>query len=245
MQQNGNTAGKRFSLLSVLLIILVVVFAVGLGAYTLGNTFASTTGLARNTSQQTTSTTTTTVQEHQASESRSRSVANVLLFSQLARPFGHHLQYPIGLALARAFKRRRNSGSPHLCSVVSTALVETMASTTITISEDLKRELLKVAAELQASRREKIEYDDVLRFLVRKATRNLDLFRQAGSSTGQSSQKLRETLRRGRTEDKKRKQRGAKFPKTSAGQHQPRRSYFGTGRGIAPFTSQDEMKAHA
>ena len=81
-----------------------------------------------------------------------------------------------------------------------------MTSTTITISEDLKRELLRVAAQLQASRGEKIDYDDVLRFLVRKATRNLDLFRQATAPTGTSSQELRRELRKGRDEDRKREQ---------------------------------------
>ncbi len=84
--------------------------------------------------------------------------------------------------------------------------METMTTTTITISEDLKRELLRVAAELQASRREKIDYDDVLRFLVRKATRNLDLFHQACSPTGRSSEHLKQALRKGRAEDKKREQ---------------------------------------
>lgn len=81
-----------------------------------------------------------------------------------------------------------------------------MTSTTITISEDLKRELLRVAAQLQAARGEKIDYDDVLRFLVRKATRNLDLFRQACAPTGTSSQELRRELKKGRGEDRKTEQ---------------------------------------
>ncbi len=79
-----------------------------------------------------------------------------------------------------------------------------MTATTITISEDLKRDLLKVAAQLQAQRGEKIDYDDVLRFLVRRATRNLDLFRQACSPTGASSKQLAQQLRKGREEDRKR-----------------------------------------
>jgi hypothetical protein len=81
-----------------------------------------------------------------------------------------------------------------------------MTSTTITISEELKRELLRVAAQLQASRGEKIDYDDVLRFLVRKATRNMDLFRQACSPTGITSEKLSRELKKGRAEDRKREQ---------------------------------------
>ncbi len=82
--------------------------------------------------------------------------------------------------------------------------METMTATTITISEDLKRELLRVGAQLQASRGEKIDYDDVLRFLVRKATRNMDLFHQACSPTGLSSRELARGLRKGRWEDRKR-----------------------------------------
>ncbi len=78
-----------------------------------------------------------------------------------------------------------------------------MTATTITISDDLKRELLKVAAQLQASSGQRVDYDDVLRFLVSKATRNLDLFRQACSPTGVSSAELRKQLRKGRAEDKR------------------------------------------
>ncbi len=84
--------------------------------------------------------------------------------------------------------------------------METMTSTTITISEDLKRELLRVAAKLQASRGEKIDYDDVLRFLVRKATRNMDLFHQACSPTGITSEDLSRGLKKGRAQDRKREQ---------------------------------------
>ncbi len=78
-----------------------------------------------------------------------------------------------------------------------------MTTTRITISDDLKGELLKVAAQLQASSGQKVDYDDVLRFLVSKATRNLDLFRQACSPTRASSAELRKQLRRGREEDKR------------------------------------------
>jgi len=60
-----------------------------------------------------------------------------------------------------------------------------------------------VAAQLQASTGQKVDYDDVLRFLVGKATRNLDLFRQACSPTGVSSARLRKQLRKGREEDKR------------------------------------------
>ena len=78
-----------------------------------------------------------------------------------------------------------------------------MTATTITISDDLKKELLKVAARLQASSGQRVDYDDVLRFLVSKATRNLDLFREACAPTGVSSAQLRKQLRKGREEDKR------------------------------------------
>jgi hypothetical protein len=80
-------------------------------------------------------------------------------------------------------------------------------ATTITISEDLKRELLKVAAQLQSTRGEKIDYDDVLRYLVGKATRNMALFRHATSPTGVSSGKLRQDFSRSREMDRKKEKR--------------------------------------
>ncbi len=79
-----------------------------------------------------------------------------------------------------------------------------MTATTITVSEEVKRELLKVAARLQASKGEKIDYEDVLRYLIQRATRNLDLFHQACSPTGVSSRQLRQQLKKGRREDKER-----------------------------------------
>lgn len=79
-----------------------------------------------------------------------------------------------------------------------------MTATTITISDELKRELLKVAAQLQASRGEKIDYDDVLQFLVRKTTRNMNLFHEACAPTGASSKQLAQELEKARSIDKKR-----------------------------------------
>ncbi len=81
-----------------------------------------------------------------------------------------------------------------------------MTATTIPMSDEVKRELLKAAADLQASTRERIDYDDVLRFLLRKATRKKDVFRQACCPTRRSSNQLKEALRKGRAEDKKREQ---------------------------------------
>jgi len=82
--------------------------------------------------------------------------------------------------------------------------METVTATTITVSEELKRELLKVAAQLQASKGEKIDYEDVLRYLIQRATRNLDLFHQACIPTGVSSRQLRQQLKKGRREDRER-----------------------------------------
>ena len=82
-----------------------------------------------------------------------------------------------------------------------------MTATTITISDDLKRDLLRVAAQLQAASGEKVDYDDVLRYLVSKATRNLALFRLACSPTRVSSNELRKELMKGREEDAKKERR--------------------------------------
>ncbi len=75
--------------------------------------------------------------------------------------------------------------------------------TTINVSDELKRKLLKIAAGLQAARGEKVDYDEVLRYLIKKATRNLALFRQACSPTRVSTLELQKEAKRGREEDRR------------------------------------------
>jgi hypothetical protein len=44
--------------------------------------------------------------------------------------------------------------------------METTSSTTITISERTRQELLRVAGELQAKRGRKVDYEDVIEYLL-------------------------------------------------------------------------------
>ncbi len=57
-----------------------------------------------------------------------------------------------------------------------------MATTTITISQETKAELLKIAAELQGKLKRKISYDDAIKYLlfaVRRDEKNPNLLKQA------------------------------------------------------------------
>ncbi len=65
------------------------------------------------------------------------------------------------------------------------------------------RVCLKCEKVLERKERKEIDDDDVLRFPVRKGTRNLDMLRQAYSPTGRSSEHLKEALKKGRAEEKK------------------------------------------
>jgi len=78
-----------------------------------------------------------------------------------------------------------------------------MNNTTITISDATRRELLKIAAELQAKREKKIDYEDVIEYLIQKSRRNPALFKAATSPKGVSSEELQEALRKGRAEDRR------------------------------------------
>jgi hypothetical protein len=81
--------------------------------------------------------------------------------------------------------------------------METMKMTTITISEKTRSELLKVAAEIQSKTGKKVDYEEAIEYLIRKAQRNLALFRLATESKGVSSDELQRTLREGREEDRR------------------------------------------
>ncbi len=81
--------------------------------------------------------------------------------------------------------------------------MEVMNSTTITISERTRRELLKIGAELQAKREKKIDYEDVIEYLIVKARGNAELFRRATAGTGIGSAELQKALREGREEDRR------------------------------------------
>jgi predicted CopG family antitoxin len=81
--------------------------------------------------------------------------------------------------------------------------METMKMTTITVSEKTRRELLKVAAELQSSRGEKVGYEDAIEWLLLKSRRNSELLRRAMIGSGIPSEEFRKTLREGREEDRR------------------------------------------
>jgi predicted CopG family antitoxin len=78
-----------------------------------------------------------------------------------------------------------------------------MNTTTITISERTRRELLKVAAELQARRGRKTDYEDVIEYLLAKTRRNPDLLRRATSPKGIPISDLHRLLEKGRAEDRR------------------------------------------
>ncbi len=78
-----------------------------------------------------------------------------------------------------------------------------MNSTTITISERTRRELLRIGAELQARRKRKIDYEEVIEYLILRTQRNPDLLRRATSPKGIPVAELQRLLEEGRAEDRR------------------------------------------
>ena len=81
--------------------------------------------------------------------------------------------------------------------------MESMDSTTITISGRTRRELLRVAGELQLKRGKRVDYEDVIEYLLAKSIKDERLVMQAVKPTGRSSAELQEALRQGRSEDRR------------------------------------------
>lgn len=81
--------------------------------------------------------------------------------------------------------------------------MELMKSTTITISDKTRKELLKVAGELQQLRGKKMDYEDVIEYLLQKRGKDERLLRSAVIHTGRTSEEIREALRQGRAEDRR------------------------------------------
>ena len=81
--------------------------------------------------------------------------------------------------------------------------MELMNSTTITISDRTRRELLKVAAELQSKLGKKIDYEDVIEYLLVKTRRNPELLKIATAPKGVPSSELQKLLKEGRSEDRR------------------------------------------
>ena len=84
--------------------------------------------------------------------------------------------------------------------------MESMASTTITISEDTRRELLKMAGELQQKWGKKVDYEDVIGYLLKREGKNETLLRSAVVHTGRTSAEIRDALRQGRAEDRRKEE---------------------------------------
>jgi len=81
-----------------------------------------------------------------------------------------------------------------------------MNSTTITISDRTRRELLKVAGELQQKRGKKVDYEDVIEYLLLRGGKNEALLRAASVPTGRTSEEIQAALRQGRAEDRRKEE---------------------------------------
>jgi hypothetical protein len=77
-------------------------------------------------------------------------------------------------------------------------------TTTISISDDSRKRLLKVAAELQARTGEKADYEEAIRYLLSRVGRDEQLFKQACAPVDLGRSNVRDELRKGRAEDRKR-----------------------------------------
>lgn len=64
--------------------------------------------------------------------------------------------------------------------------------------------MLRVAAELQASLAERVEYDRVIRYLLSRAKRSEKLLREACTPVKVARAELRKELLKGRAEDRRR-----------------------------------------
>jgi hypothetical protein len=82
-----------------------------------------------------------------------------------------------------------------------------MGSTTITVSESLRAELVKCAAELQLKLGRKVDYEDVIHYLLDKSKRNAKLLKEACSPTSVRPSEFRSALRVARAEDRRREKR--------------------------------------
>jgi len=82
--------------------------------------------------------------------------------------------------------------------------MEVMGSTTITVSERLRDELVRLAAELQMKAGRKVDYEDVIRYLIGKHRKNAKLLEHACASVTVPLENVRKELRRGRAEDSRR-----------------------------------------
>jgi predicted CopG family antitoxin len=82
--------------------------------------------------------------------------------------------------------------------------MEIMGSTTITVSDSLRAQLVRLAAELQMKLGRKVDYEDVIRHLIGEHQKNAKLLRRACAPVTARAENVRKELRRGRAEDSRR-----------------------------------------
>jgi hypothetical protein len=79
-----------------------------------------------------------------------------------------------------------------------------MGTTTITVSDALRAQLVRLAADLQRKIGRKVDYEDVIRYLISKNQRNDRLLWEACAPVSASVKEFRAELRKGRAEDRER-----------------------------------------
>ena len=79
-----------------------------------------------------------------------------------------------------------------------------MGTTTITVSDALRTQLVRLAADLQSKIGRKVDYEDVIRYLIAKSQRNDRLLWEACAPVPASVKEFRAELRKGRAEDRQR-----------------------------------------
>ncbi len=84
--------------------------------------------------------------------------------------------------------------------------MESMNSTTITISDKTRRELLRVAGELQSRTGKKVDYEEVIEYLLLRTRKRPDLLRRATAAKGIGAAELQRVLQEGMAEDRKREE---------------------------------------
>jgi hypothetical protein len=84
--------------------------------------------------------------------------------------------------------------------------MEVMGSTTITVSDSLRAQLVKLAAELQMKLGRRVDYEDVIRQLISEHQKSARLLRKACHPMGVPAEEFRDELRIGRTEDRLREE---------------------------------------
>jgi len=81
-----------------------------------------------------------------------------------------------------------------------------VGTTTIAVSDSLGAQLVKLAAGLQLKVGKKVNYEDVIRYLISKNRKNAKLLREACAPVGAHLEEFRTELRKGRAEDRRREE---------------------------------------